>query len=540
MNLSQGQSGLNDDDAAGQRRGSIGPASGEGRQPQVPAQAAQRVSSARHLPQEIVIRYRPIAELEKWLSQRLDDRTKGKTAYVVLVATVFAMFVVPVVTLLLGFIIHWLNNMFGGGAVASGVEVILGNYSVLLNMFLTVAGLVLSGTIAYNALPTHLALNAKGMRLLWRHAFFKKEGKIISWDHIKNMSLFLPGGKTSPLDHILRFSLGPGKFFKLRLGCIPSSEERAKLLESVDLWAPDLNRDAASVQALELPPDHSYTELWLQALSGPPKRERLTPLTQTDSLRDGRFVIARPLGVGGQGTAYLAYDRENQQEVVLKEFILPVFVDVNVRRKSLESFEKEARILRQLNHEQIVQLIDFFVEDHRGYLVLEHIDGNSLRELVLSSGAMSEAKVRELAGQMCKMLSYLHGLTPPVVHRDFTPDNLILRKDGKLKLVDFNVAQQKESTATGTVVGKHAYLPPEQFRGQPTTQSDIYSMGASLFFILTAQEPEPISRQHPRLVQASLSEDIDRLVSRATEIDLKDRYKNAEEIAADLSAAGVH
>jgi serine/threonine-protein kinase len=126
------------------------------------------------------------------------------------------------------------------------------------------------------------------------------------------------------------------------------------------------------------------------------------------------------------------------------------------------------------------------------------------------------------------------------VHRDFTPDNLILRKDGTLKLVDFNVAQQKESTATGTVVGKHAYLPPEQFRGQTTTQSDIYSLGASLFFILTGEEPEPISQQEVQRLKPEVSDRLAQAIKKATAIELGDRYLQAADLERDLSVAGVH
>src|SRR3978361_1386281 len=107
-------------------------------------------------------------------------------------------------------------------------------------------------------------------------------------------------------------------------------------------------------------------------------------------------------------------------------------------------------MLKRLDNHRVVRLIEFFVEDHRGYLVLERIDGLSLRRIVEEEGRMSEERVRGLAAQMCSILTYLHNLSPPVVHRDFTPDNLILGKDGVLKLVDFNVAQQTESTATGT------------------------------------------------------------------------------------------
>ncbi len=484
------------------------------------------------VPSEIFIRYRPLIAFEKWLSQRVDDRSDRKTAYVVLVAIGFMFFVVPVIVFALRILIVWLNVQFGSGEGAATAAA--ANGALLWNSFLTVLGLAGIGTIGYSSLPTHLSLTKDGLKLLWRNRFVKADGKLIPWKTINRLGLDLPKGKTSPLDHILRFNFGSNQTLRLRLGCIPTMEERAKLLDGIEAYAPDLNREAAAVQALELPPDYSYTELWLQALSGPPKRERLTPLEHKASLRDGRYLVDAALGVGGQGTAYSAYDSQLAEVVVLKEFILPVFVDVNIRRQSLESFEKEARMLRQLDHDRIVKLIDFFVEDHRGYLVLEHIDGKSLREMVLQSGPFEESKVKELAIQMCEMQKYLHGLTPPVVHRDFTPDNLILRKDGTLKLVDFNVAQQKETTSTGTVVGKHAYLPPEQFRGKPSTQSDIYSMGASLFFLLTAEEPEPINVQHPRRIKDEVSESMDRIVARATEIELRNRYASASDLEQDL------
>lgn len=219
---------------------------------------------------------------------------------------------------------------------------------------------------------------------------------------------------------------------------------------------------------------------------------------------------------------------------MLKEFILPVYVDVNVRRQALESMQHEAAMLKRMDSPRVVKLIEFFVEDHRGYLVLERIDGLSLRRVVEAEGRMSEERVRELAAQMCSILTYLHSLSPPVVHRDFTPDNLILGKDGILKLVDFNVAQQTESTATGTVVGKHAYLPPEQFRGRPTPQSDIYAMGATLVYLLIGEDPEPITCSHPILQREEISPELDQIVARATALDTTKRYATIENMALDL------
>ena len=499
---------------------------------------------ARKLPaksEEIIVRYRPLAELEKWLTQRVEDRSSKKTAYVTAIVVLFLFFAAPILLFMLTFLVQLTAHGSTATLSASAAAKVVQDNLMFLTYFIVGAfGTAAASAIFYHSLPTHLQLTSKGIRLLWRHRFLHKVGAVIPWNKVTNISLELPAGKTSPLDHIVRFNLGSNKPMKLRLGAIPSAEERAKLLQGVEEFAPLLQRDAEVVEALELPPDHSYTELWLQALSGPPKRERLKPLEEKARLREGRYTIHYALGVGGQGTAYLATDHSmGDESVVLKEFILPVYVDATVRRQSLERFEQEARILKQLNNQQIVKLMDFFVEDHRGYLVLEHIDGLSLRDLVVKQGPFSEDRVHELALQMCQIQEYLHELTPPVVHRDFTPDNLILRKDGMLKLVDFNVAQQTESTATGTVVGKHAYLPPEQFRGQPTTQSDIYALGASVFYILTGVEPEPISVLHPRKTNQDVSPELDAIVARSTAIELRDRYATASDIKRDLLATGV-
>jgi serine/threonine protein kinase len=136
---------------------------------------------------------------------------------------------------------------------------------------------------------------------------------------------------------------------------------------------------------------------------------------------------------------------------------------------------------------------------------------------------------------MCEILSYMHAQTPPVIHRDFTPENLMFSSDGMLRLIDFNVAQQLDSTTTRTIAGKHAFIPPEQFRGTATVQSDIYAAGATLFYLLTGQEPEPISVSHPKTVEESVSEEMDETVARATALDVALRYSDSSGLKAALS-----
>jgi serine/threonine protein kinase len=220
--------------------------------------------------------------------------------------------------------------------------------------------------------------------------------------------------------------------------------------------------------------------------------------------------------------------------VALKEFVLPVYPDARLRKQAAERFQVEAEMLSRLQHPQIVRFLDLFIEDHRAYLVLERAEGTTLKALVRSGGALPEKRVTALALQMCEILGYLHSRTPPVCHRDFTPDNLILGSDGLIRLVDFSVAQQIESRLTGSIVGKPAYMAPEQFRGKPTPASDIYSLGASLFYLLIGHDPEPISESHPRAENAAVTTAMDDIVARATRPDASQRYHDVQKVKQDL------
>jgi serine/threonine protein kinase len=117
------------------------------------------------------------------------------------------------------------------------------------------------------------------------------------------------------------------------------------------------------------------------------------------------------------------------------------------------------------------------------------------------------------------------------VHRDFTPENLLLAEDNQVKLIDFNVAHRLESASTKTVAGKHSYIAPEQFRGRPTVPSDIYSFGASLYFMLMKKDPEPISKSMPTCTDA-----LAQIVAHCTEPDEALRYASITQVRSDLLA----
>jgi tRNA A-37 threonylcarbamoyl transferase component Bud32 len=343
-----------------------------------------------------------------------------------------------------------------------------------------------------------------------------------------------------------------GNQFKLKLSDISKKHNIGTFFSLIKTSAPqaELHVDPGFSS------DNSYTELWLKYFSVPAERQKTGLLESMMSLDSGRYEILGTIGGGGQGTAYLAnvcvagtqvsetdknhiieIDPANLQlhdQVVLKEYVLPVHRGHLTAERTAEKLRAEAEILQKLNHPQIVKLKDAFVEDFRGYLVLEFISGESLKTLVERLGPQSEELVIDWALRTCDVLEYMHAQSPPVVHRDITPDNLMLQDDGTVKIVDFNVAYQVDSSATSTVVGKHAYIPAEQFRGKAVPQSDIYSLGGSLFFLLTGKDPAPITQSHPAHSNSAVSDEMDAIVARATSTKLCDRYADIAEMRSDL------
>lgn len=391
--------------------------------------------------------------------------------------------------------------------------------------------LLTGGFFYYLSRPFQLILGRRGIRFLRRHRLLP-ELKWLNWEEVTRIELRRKSREHS--NAVVVFHRSTGGELAVPLSALETIEQKEALLNGIKTFAGDIQRDPAVQEVLQRPDKHNYTELWLQALSAAPRRERLKPLEPGLTLKDGAYTVEKTIGTGGQGHAYLAGVQDHASSVVLKEFILPVYVELDVRKAALAQFENEARILKGLEHDGIVQLLDFFVEDHRAYLVLEHIEGISLRQLVQERGPLSEEELLTFSRQMCDILKHLHGQDPPVVHRDFTPDNLIVRKDGKLILIDFNVAKRTETGSLGTVVGKHAYMSPEQFRGETVIQSDIYSMGASLFYLATGREPEPISRSSLSGLREDMDIRVNEIIEKATAPDHCERFADVAEIKAIL------
>lgn len=354
----------------------------------------------------------------------------------------------------------------------------------------------------------------------------------VPWTDITKVQLVRPKKKRSNLDYVIALTRKNGKPLNIRYGDILTPWHRMQFLEALNTYLPkDIGCDELKEVFGSPTIRQSYTEIWLRELTAAPKRDKLTPLAPGAQLQDGAYEVVEKLGMGGQGTVYLAHSHRLPGEtnmVALKEFMLPVFPDPKVRMKAAERFQIEAEMLARLQHPQIVKFHDLFIEDHRAYLVMERAEGENLKSLVQKSGPLPEREVARLAWQMCGILKFLHSNDPPITHRDFTPDNLILSSDGMLKLIDFSVARQIESNVTGSVVGKPNFMAPEQFRGKPIPQSDLYSLGATMFFLLTGKEPEAIQSS---ILGESFTRTMNELVAKATSIEVENRFESASEFA---------
>lgn len=257
----------------------------------------------------------------------------------------------------------------------------------------------------------------------------------------------------------------------------------------------------------------------------------------------GSYQVLRTLGRGGMGTTYLAWDKHRTVKnapllLVLKE----MNADMARIAKARELFEREARILKSLDHPGIPKYYDFFVENNHKYLVMQLIHGHNLEQFVNQRGETDPERTIKWMIQVCDILQYLHNLEPPLVHRDIKPANLMLRNlDSRLMLLDFGAVKEL-GTALETRIGVEGYSAPEQYRGKPCPQSDIFGVGTTIIFLLTGNTPMQYYRYQGNKFEfdigsiPNLPPNLSQVLTKACHSEPGDRYQTAEELSAALSA----
>lgn len=280
---------------------------------------------------------------------------------------------------------------------------------------------------------------------------------------------------------------------------------------------------------------------------------------QIGDILNGTYQIERPLGVGGQARVWQARHLRLPRRFAIKECPLTGDPREVAERRSL--FLSERDILAALSHPghpAIPKISDYWEEPACLFIVLDLVEGETLIELLARRGRITSSEAIAWGRQICEVLTYLHSWSPPIIYRDLSPDNVILDRSGQLHLIDFGIARtfkpgQPQNT---TALGKAGYASPEHLEGgktQTDVRSDIYTVGALLFHLLTGQEPIPVvdrlkqraglqggrSLILPRSLNSHLSPAMERCILTAMELEPNRRFQNAREMDQALAACSL-
>ena len=262
----------------------------------------------------------------------------------------------------------------------------------------------------------------------------------------------------------------------------------------------------------------------------------------------GRYEFVKYLGGGGMSNVYLAKDNILDRKVAVKVINIPPYE----KEKTVERFEREVQNTTILSHNNIVNVLDVEEDDNCYYLVMEYIDGPTLKEYSIKEGRLSAEEAIEMTLQILKGIAHAHHHR--IIHRDIKPQNILMTQHGTLKILDFGIARALSETAlteTNHVMGSVQYLSPEQAKGQSTDESsDIYSIGIVLYELLTGHPPfsgetpvsvaiKHIQEEIPSVKEErpSIPQSVENVIMKATQKEKALRYRDTDEMYFDLQTA---
>src|SRR5216683_2785904 len=260
-------------------------------------------------------------------------------------------------------------------------------------------------------------------------------------------------------------------------------------------------------------------------------------------LQGGRYIIKEVLGQGGMGAALLATDKRLDSKLVVIKELISDSNDPTKLKEDEANFKREVVTLAHLDHPLIPNVTDNFDENSRFFMVQEYVEGENLEDRIdRLNQPLNERDVLIYASEILEVLDYLAQQTPPIIHRDIKPANIIISsKDKKAHLVDFGIARadvarnvrRKQTSALGTP----GYAPPEQYQGNADPRSDLYALGATMHHLLTNRDPRnypPFTYVPVRTLNAQLSPEVERVVARAVNNDVTQRYQSAAAMKRDI------
>lgn len=267
-------------------------------------------------------------------------------------------------------------------------------------------------------------------------------------------------------------------------------------------------------------------------------------MLEPEQILQNRYQIKQKLSENAARQTWLATDLENSDSENAQVVVKLLCFGGQIQWENLKLFEREAQVLKQLNHPQIPNYRDYFCIDDRFLwfgLVEDYIPGSSFKELLNQGKRFSEQQVRKIAVDVLNILVYLHELNPTVLHRDIKPSNLICGEDEQIYLVDFGAVQDTAAKegATFTIVGTYGYTPMEQFGGRAVPASDLYALGATLIHLLTGTAPADLPQRDLRVQfrdKVNISPSFIAWIEKLTEPAFERRFGNAHQAKEALES----
>ncbi len=249
---------------------------------------------------------------------------------------------------------------------------------------------------------------------------------------------------------------------------------------------------------------------------------------------DGKYEVLREVGRGGMSVVYLAMDKRLNKQWAIKEFRKDK--DDVSKQVALKALLDEANLMKKLDHPTLPRIVDIIDNNQNVYVIMDYIEGESLNKVLDAYGAQPQEAVIEWAKQLSDVLDYLHTQNPPVIYRDMKPANIMLKPDGTVRLIDFGIAREYKEGKEGDTeaIGTRGYAAPEQFggRGQTDARTDIYSLGVTLYHLVTGKNPaEPPYEIYPiRHWDPTFSSGLEWLIQKCTQLNPGDRYQSCAEV----------
>lgn len=305
-----------------------------------------------------------------------------------------------------------------------------------------------------------------------------------------------------------------------------------------------ISTDSAAVDNPAQPNENiSYTTPNIGGSDTDGKKAKLKPLDE-GTLLNNRYEIIRKIGGGGMGAVYLASDNNLGGVLRAVKEMVQSYIEEAQQDKAIADFKRESMILSSLDHPSIPTIYDYFYDDKesRFYLVMKYISGGDLSGRLRSApeGKLDEKTVTEWAIQVTDVLDYLHKQPNTIVYRDLKPSNVMIDgNSGRVMLIDFGIARSVNKEEKGvTAVGTMGYAPPELFSGNVEPRSDIYSLGSTMFHLLTGADPQsnPLlifdfqKNPRPRQINSQLSDQMESILMRAVEYNATSRFASAAEL----------